>query len=53
MRDGTRQVLEGFTVDKITATLPFVNLATAESELKADSKENKELQKLKCHPEVG
>ena len=53
LRDGTRQVLEGFTVDKITATLPFVNLATAESELKADKKENKELQELKCQPEVG
>ena len=53
LRDGTRQVLEGFTVDKITATLPCVNLATAESELKADKKENKELQDLKCQPEVG
>ena len=53
LRDGTRQVLEGFTVDKITATLPFVNLATAESELKADKRENKELQELKCQPEVG
>ena len=43
----------GFTVDKITATSPFVNLATAESELKVDNKENKELQELKCQPEVG
>ena len=53
LRDGTRQVLEGWTVDKITATLPFVNLTTAESELKADKKENGELQELKCQPEVG
>ena len=48
-----RRYKAGFTVDKITATLPFVNLATAESELKADKKENQELQELRCQPEVG
>ena len=35
-RDGSRQVLEGWTVEKITASIPFVNLTTAE--LKATKK---------------
>ena len=51
--DGTRQVFEGFSVDKITATLPFVNLQTAEEELKASDKDNEELQSLACQPMIG
>ena len=51
--DGTRQVWQGWTVDKITSTMPFVNLTKAEAELKADCEDNEELQKLKCEPVVG
>ena len=51
--DGTRQVFEGWTVDKITAALPFVNLTEAETLIKASLKNNHELQNLKCQPMVG
>ena len=51
--DGTRQVFEGWTVDKITAALPFVNLTEAETLIKASLKNNQELQNLKCQPVVG
>ena len=53
LADGTRQTLEGWTVDKITATLPTVNLSLAEAEIKASIKESKELQELNCQPTVG
>ena len=53
LTDGTRQVLEGWTVDKITATLPTVNLTIAEAEIKASLKHNEELQSMSCHPTVG
>ena len=51
--DGTRQVWQGWTVDKITSTMPFVDLTKAEAELKADCKDNTELQEMKCEPVVG
>ena len=51
--DGSRQGLEGWTVDKITATLPTVNLSVAEAEIKASLKDNEELQNLRCQPTVG
>ena len=38
--DGTRQVFEGFSVDRITSTLPYVNLQAAEAELKASHKDS-------------
>ena len=53
LNDGTRQVLEGWTVDKITATLPTVNMTLAEAEIKASLKDNEELQSLKCQPNIG
>ena len=51
--DGTRQVLEGWTMDKITDALPFVDLKQAEDELKNDQPENYELQNLHCPPQIG
>ena len=51
--DGARQAMEGWTVDKITATLPSVNLTVAEAEIKASMPENQELQSLQCEPTVG
>lgn len=51
--DGTRQVFEGFSVDKITATLPYVNIQAAEEELKSSDPDNEELQACKCQPIVG
>ena len=53
LTDETRQVLEGWTVDRITATLPTVNVSIAEAEIKASLPDNAELQSLKCQPEVG
>ena len=51
--DSTRQTLEGWTVDKITATLPMISMTAAEAELKQDGNENQELQSLCSPPRVG
>ena len=51
--DGTRQVLEGWTMKKITDTLPRVSLQAAENEIKSSQPENEELQSLHCEPEIG
>ena len=51
--DSTRQVLEGWTVDKITATLPRISLTAAEAEIKADDESNEELQSLSCSSTIG
>ena len=53
LRDGTRAVLEGCSVDKITAALPLTNLTEAEKEIKSDAAGNNTLQSLKCYPKVG
>ena len=51
--DGTRQCLEGWSVDKITAPLPLVSLEKAEADIKASLPDNEELQKLGVDPIVG
>ena len=51
--DSTRQVLEGWTVDKITATLPRISLTAAEADIKADDERNEELQSLSCSSSIG
>ena len=51
--DDTRQIMEGWTVNKITATLPLINLALAEAEVKASKKNSAELQGLQCDPQAG
>ena len=48
LNDSTRQALEGWTVNKITATLPKISMTVAEAEIKADDMENEELQSLCC-----
>ena len=53
LTDSTRQSLEGWTVNKITATFPKISMTAAEAEIKADDKENEELQSLNCAPDVG
>ena len=53
LADGTRQVMEGWTMNKITDTLPFVNLKEAEDQIKSSHPDNKELQELKCQPSIG
>ena len=53
LADGSRAVLEGLTVNDITAALPMTSLVRAESVLKNDNKKNKALQSLKCYPSVG
>ena len=50
---GKRQVLEGWTIDRVTDALPFVNLQQAEAELKGSRPENQELQEIKCHSQIG
>ena len=53
LADGSRAVLEGLTVNDITAALPMTSLVKAENILKNDGKNNKVLQSLKCYPSVG
>ena len=53
LRDGSRQSFEGWTVDKITATMPMIDVSHAEAELKVDGKENTQLQNLKVEPIIG
>ena len=61
--DGSKQLVHGLTVDKITGTFPTFSLAEVAKELKASAPNNKELQNLKgdvdillgirylnCHP---
>ena len=50
--DNRRQIMEGWTVNKITATLPLVNSSLAETEIKA-SLNNSELRQLNCYPQAG
>ena len=44
--DGSRQAVEGWTVDEVTAPLPKINLSKAVKDIKADKPENKTLQKM-------
>ena len=53
LADGSRQCLEGWTIDKVTDALPFVDLTQAAKELKSIEPENRELQNLQCPPEIG
>ena len=53
LRDGCRQPLEGWAVDKVTSTFPFVNMIAAEAKIKSDAPNDKKLQELKSPPNVG
>ena len=51
--DGTRQVMQGYTIDRITDALPYVDLRQAERDLKSSQPDNTELQQLQCPPQIG
>ena len=51
--DGCKQVIQGVTVDHITAPFPLINLSEAVKEIKADDPENKELQDLRVPSVAG
>ena len=51
--DGTRAVLEGVSVDKISSPLPHAKLTDAERFIKGSDPGNPELQTLRCNPDVG
>ena len=53
LADGSRQICEGLTMDKITDALPFVDLRQAEQDLKSSQPDNIELQQLQCPPQIG
>jgi len=53
LADGTRQVMEGYSTDRITDALPFVDLRQAEHELKTGLPNNNELQSLQCPDQIG
>ena len=53
MVDGTRAVLEGCSMDNITAPLPLTNTLTAEMELKSSNPADNILQSLKSCPVIG
>ena len=42
--DGSRQAVEGWTVDEVTAPLPHIDLSRAVNEIKADDPDNVKLQ---------
>ena len=44
--DGSRQVCQGWSIDRITDALPYVDLRQAESDLKSSQPNNPELQQL-------
>ena len=51
--DGTRAILEGVSVDRISSPLPYTKLGTAENAIKSSDPGNAELQSLRCNEEVG
>ena len=51
--DGCKQVVQGVTVDHITAPYPLINISGAVEEVKAANPENKELQNLRVPPVAG
>ena len=56
--DGTRQAVEGWSVDRVTGTLPYVDMTKAEAEIKENlAKENTDpnlnVESLKCPPVLG
>ena len=51
--DGTRSILEGVTVDRISSPIPYAKLGAAEKQIKDSDLENADLQSLQCNPEVG
>ena len=53
LADNTRQICEGWTIDRITDALPFVDLRQAERDLKSSDPDNVELQQLQCPPQIG
>ena len=53
LTDGTLQIMEGWTIDRITDALPFVDLRQAEKDLKSSDPDNEELQQLQCPPQIG
>ena len=53
LTDGTRQSLEGWDVDKITAALPYIKMKQAENDIKSSKPDDEELQKLGVEPVIG
>ena len=51
--DGSKQMVHGLSVDRITGKFPMFKLDQAAKEIKADAPQNKELQNLKVPPAVG
>ena len=51
--NGNKQVLQGPSVDKITADFPSLKLSEAETDLKGDKPSNRRLQKLKVPTQAG
>ena len=53
LTDGSKQTIQGVTVDKITSKFPTIKLSEATAEIKASDPKNKALQKLRVPEEVG
>ena len=53
LTDGTKQTIQGVTMDKITSRFPTIKLTEANSEIKASDPRNKKLQNLRVPDEVG
>ena len=53
LRDGSRQAVEGWTVNQVTANLPIVDLSMAVKDVKADKPDDENLQNLNVQMFVG
>ena len=53
LTNGSRQAIEGFAVDEVTAPLPSIAVTRAVEEIKASDKANTQLQKLKVQKMIG
>ena len=51
--DGSRQVCQGWSIDRNTDALPYVDLRQAERDLKSSLPNNPELQQLHSPPQIG
>ena len=51
--DGSKQVIQGVTMDHITSPFPMINVSQAVKEVKADDPNNKELQEMKVPVMAG
>ena len=51
--DGRKQLVQGLTVDRVTADFPMINTTEAVNDVKSDAPGNKVIQACRLPPSVG